>query len=89
MIKCEKGKTEICGDLFRTIGPELVTLIGDLYDGIKDEIGEMDAETFICGCVQCAIHPDDIDTGAAAATLIAAGVTEPEDIGKLFGFFPD
>lgn len=89
MIKCEKGHTEIKGDLYMTIGPELVTLIGDLYDGIKDEIGGEEAEKFIGGCVQCAIHPDDIDTGAAAATLIAAGVTEPEDIGKLFGFFPD
>ena len=88
MIKCEKGHTEIHGDLYLTIGPELVTLIGNLYDGIKDKLGGEDAEEFINGCVRCAIHPGELQgVDQASATLIAAGITEPEDIGALFGFF--
>lgn len=56
MIYAKGMEIDARGDLLHEIGPELVQLIGIIFDLAKNKIGGEKAEAFICMCVDSALN---------------------------------
>ena len=61
MIICSDKELTIKGDLVTTIGPDLVTIIGCVYDLMKQDHSDKEAADFIDICCNAALGrcPDD------------------------------
>lgn len=87
MIKCEGSKLEVRGELGTTIGPELVQIIGGIYDYIKATDGQDAAEGFIDICVTSALlrMPEEMKAAIDEQAKQMENMTEDEVL-KHFGF---
>lgn len=82
MIKCDGAELKITGNIETTIGPELVQIIGGIYDALRTEAG-----AFIDICVNSALLrvPDEMKAKVDEKARQMEHLTEDEIL-KHFGF---
>ena len=87
MIKCDGAELKITGNIETTIGPELVQIIGGIYDALRTEVGDAEAGAFIDICVNSALlrMPDEMKAKVDEKARQMEHLTEDEIL-KHFGF---
>ena len=75
--RTDYGGLEIKGDIYYEIGPELVTIMGDVIDGARETAGYAEARQFIQDCAACAMG-DNKCTNVAGEIKTYLGQKEVE-----------